>query len=125
MKKLNENEIALAYDEKSINTERLLKLFHKNGNHNGHDEYIAYCEHFNKEECALFNITSTLTEYWGYYGIEFWIYLYVDNEKVYDCKIFKEKVTYGGYHGRPSGHSLSPTQQEIRIFRRIMDYITT
>lgn len=123
MKKLNEREIAQGYDGKSINTERVLKLFHDNGNHNGHDVYIAYCEHFDKEKCDLFNITPTLSDYWGYYGIEFWIYLYVDNEKVYDCKITKDKST-GGYHGRPSVHVLSPTQQEIRVFRRIMDYIT-
>jgi hypothetical protein len=124
MKKLNEREIAQNYDGKSINSERLLKLFHSNGNHNGHDEHIAYCEHFNKEECDLFNITPALSEYWGYYGIEFWIYLYVDNGTVYDCKITKDKCT-GGYRRRPSVHIFTPTQQEIRVFRRIMDYITT
>ena len=123
MKKLNECEIAQGYDNKSINTERISKLFHNNGNHNGHDVYIACCEHFDKEECALFNITPTLKDYWGYYGIEFGISLYVYNEKVYGCTISKVKYT-GGYHGRPSVHVLYPTQQEIRVFRRIMDYIT-
>ena len=123
MKKLNECEIALSYKEKSINTEKLLKLFHANGKHNGHDEHIAYCEHFGKDEYALFNITHPLTEYWGYYGIKFHIYLHIENNRVTSCAISKFKYT-GGYHGRPSTHVLSPTQQELRIFRRIMDYIT-
>ena len=124
MSKLNECEIAQGYVGISINTERLIELFHANGNHNGYDEYIAYCEHFNEEECALFNITPTLTEYWGCCGIEFRIYLRIKDNKVNSCVISKFKYT-GGYHGRPSGHALSPSQQEIRIFRRIMDYITT
>ena len=124
MSKLNENEIALSYADKSINTEKLLKLFDKNGKHNGHDACIAYCEHFDKEKCDLFNITPTLSEYWGYYGIEFHIYLNIENTQVFNCAISKVKYT-GGYHGRPSVHVLSPTQQEIRVFRRIMDYITT
>jgi hypothetical protein len=124
MGKLNECEIAQAYEGKSINTERLLKLFDENGKHNGNDNYIARCERFDSEELALFNITPALTEYWGYYGIEFWIYLNIDNNKVYNCALSKFRYT-GGYHGRPSGHGLTPTQQEFRIFRRIMDYITT
>ena len=123
MKKLNECEIAQGYIGKPINAERLLKFFHANGKHNGHDQYISYCEQFDNEKCALFNITSTLTEYWGYYGIEFHIYLNIENNQVFNCAISKVKYT-GGYHGRPSVHVLTPTQQEIRIFRRIMDYIT-
>lgn len=117
MKKLNESEIAQSYEGKPINTERLVKLFHDKGN------YIAYCEQFDNEKCDLFNITPALTDYWGYYGIEFRIYLNIENNEVHNCAISKFKYT-GGYHGRPSGHALSPTQQEIRVFRRIMDYIT-
>lgn len=123
MKKLNEQEIAESYEGKSINTERLLELFHDNGSHMGHDAYISYCEQFDEEKCILFNVTPTLSSIWGYYGIEFRIYLNVENNKVYNCTMSKFKYT-GGHHGRPSGHALSPTQQEIRLFRRIMDYIT-
>ncbi len=123
-KKINECEISQGYAGKPINFEKLSKLFHANGNHEGHDEYIVYCEQFEKEECALFNIPPTLKDYWGYSSIRFWIYLYVDNGKVFDCRISKDKCT-GGYNGRPSVQVLlSPTQQEISIFRRVMDYIT-
>lgn len=118
MKKLNESDIAQSYEGKAVNTERLIQLFHNNGNH------IAYCEKFDNEKCALFNVTPTLSSIWGYYGIEFRVYLNVEDNKVYNCAISKFKYT-GGHHGRPSGHSLSPTQQEIRLFRRIMDYVTT
>lgn len=118
MKKLNVKEIAQSYIGKSINTEKLLELFHNDGN------YIARCEQFNNEKRDLFNITPALTEYWGYHGIEFWVYLIMENTQVLNCTISKVKYT-GGYHGRPTVHVLSPTQQEIRVFRRIMDYITT
>lgn len=124
MKKLAENEIVQAYADKTINFEKLLKLFNEKGKFNNYDHYIAYCEQFTEDECAMFNITPTLKDYWGYYGIEMWIYINIDDNKIYNCAISKYKEV-GGHHGRPSGYGLTPSQQELRIFRRIMDYITT
>ena len=123
MKKLDGHEIAQAYEDKAINLEKLLKFFNEKGKFNNHDHYIAYCEQFTEDECSLFNITPTIKEFWVYHGIELRIYINLDDNKVYNCAISKYKEV-GGYHGRPSGHGLKPSQQELRIFRRIMDYIT-
>ena len=121
MNKLDDYEIAQSYIGKTINTENMLKFFTGIGDDG--KEYRVYCSEFDKDKCSLFNITHTLNEYWGYYGIQFSVFLEVKNKTVCSCGVDKYRET-GGYHGRPSTHVLTLTQQEIRIFRRIMDYIT-
>lgn len=126
MAKLNECETAQGYVGKAVDAEKLLLVSYKNGKSypEGNDRYIADCYHYKKDLLDQFGITPLLLEKWGYSGIEFSVYLYVENEKLTGCKIFKYKNTHCGGHGRPSGYELIPSQQEIRIFRRIMDYIT-
>jgi len=128
MKKLDEYEIAQSYVGKAVNEKHLQRTFTSNGS-NG--EYIAYCNNCDEEECNLFGITDVLLDKWEFCGIDFRVYILVKDGKIADDnryyrtrnKILKYKETYGG-HGRPSGYELTPTQQEIRIFRRIMDYVT-
>lgn len=119
MKRLDDYEIAQSYIGKTINTENMLKVFDENGD----DEYVAYLDQFDNDQCSLFKITPTLSDRWEYYGILFSIFLDVEDNKVYSCEIEKYQET-GGYHDRPQTNVLTPTQQELRIFRRIMDYIT-
>lgn len=121
MKKLDECEVAQLYKNKTINFEKLLEIFTENGDDG--EEYVAYLDQFDNHKCSLFKITSTLSDRWGYYGILFSILLNVEDNKVYSCELEKYRET-GGYHGRPQTHVLTPTQQELRIFRRIMDYVT-
>lgn len=120
MKKLNERDIAQGYTGKPYDMEKLLSVSYQNGN----NRYIADCCNYQEELLNLFGITPTLLEYWGYYGIKFSIFINVENNMVCSCGIDKYKGI-GGYHGRPSVRVLTPTQQEIRIFRRLIDYITT
>lgn len=128
MTKLDEYTIAQSYVGKMVNAERLHHTFRQNG---GNGEYIAYCNNCDEEECNLFGITDILLGKWDYDGIDFRVYIFIQNGRIVDngsyyqsrIKIFKYKETYGG-HGRPSGYELTPTQQEIRIFRRILDYVT-
>ena len=129
MKKLIVSEVAEAYIGKAIDTEKRYDTFESNGKHKEYGtpieyyEYIAYCPSYEEEFRKLFGISDLLFSKWEYDGIDFRVYLRVDNDVIYDCFILKYKETYGGYHGRPSGYELTPTQQEIRIFRRIMDYV--
>lgn len=122
MKRLDDYEIAQSYIGKTINTENMLKVFDENGDDG--KEYIAYCSEFDEDQCSLFNITTILYERWEFYGIQFSIILDVDNNTVKECSIFKHKDDLGGCWGRCISEDLIPSQQEIRIFRRIMDYIT-
>ena len=118
--KLNERDIAQAYVGKAYDNNRLLTVSYANGT----DRYISDCYNFKKDQLGLFGITPTLLERWGYYGIEFTIYIYVAEGRIGGCKVSKYKNTYCGGHGRPSGYELHPTQQELRIFKRVMDYVT-
>ena len=114
MEKLNECDIAQNYIGKSVDNERFLEVFTENGNH-----YIAYCGKF----YGKFGITPALYDRWMYGGIDFRVNLSLENGLITKCYIFKYKDTSGGGFGRPQGCEASPTQQEIRIFKRIMDYI--
>lgn len=129
-KKLDECLIADSYVGKAVNEEHLGHTFRSNG---GKGEYIAYCNCCDEEECDLFGITDILLDKWDYDGIDFRVYIFVQDGRIVEegsyyqrsNKIFKYKSTYGGFCGRPQGYELTPTQQEIRIFRRIMDYVTS
>ena len=121
--KLSERDIAQAYIGKRVSSARVSELFRANGKYMENDMHIAYCPSFADEKRDLFGITARLYGHWEYYGIDCRINIYSENGTVSDCSILKYKEGCGG-HGRPSGHYLTPTQQELRIFRRIMDYVT-
>ena len=125
MSNLIDTEIAELYNGKNFNKSRILNV----GYENGDDQFIVDCVDFG-ENCNdkqyfmnLFRITPKLIEYWNRYGIRFEVYVDIDDDVITDSFIFKYKDTWTGF-GRPEGEELIPSQQEIRIFRRIMDYIT-
>lgn len=115
MKKLDDFEIAELYIGKPYSTDKLLEVAY----HNRENEYLACNADFSKEQMDLFGITPLLHERWGYYGVDFTVFIFVENGFIKDCRIYKGRETFGG-----RSIVLTPTQQEIRIFRRIMDYVT-
>ena len=126
MKKLNEQEITLSFEGKTVNEDNFCKIFRKNC-----DGYVAYCNDFSKEQLDLFGITEVLLESWSYSGVSFSVYVFVKDGRIVvsdtyynSTHLSKYKSTCCAGHGRPSGYDLMPTQQELRIFRRIMEYIT-
>ena len=123
--KLNEYEIARAYVGKTCNAERLSSLFDYNGEdyYTKCGMYIAYCFCFEEEDLERFGITHVLHDNWELNDIDVRVNLHENQGEIVECELFKYRELYSG-HGRPSGNILKPTQQEIRIFRRIMDYIT-
>ena len=136
MKKLNECEIAQVYEGKVINAERLVQCFTymdtgksdfiQLEEKRGYKEYHAFCnDYYDEPELDIFKLTDTLYEYWQDGGIDFRVILHVKDDNVIACKIYKHKDDLGGFFGRPISEDLVPSQQEIRIFRRIMDYVTT
>ena len=136
MAKLDERELARSYLGKTCCEEKLSEVFYGNGIHtvdiwedgkvrriSDCAVYIADCYNYSEELRNTFGITPVLLERWGYYGIEFSVYIYIKDGTVVSCKVSKYKNTSCGGHGRPSGYELLPTQQELRIFRRVMDYV--
>ncbi len=120
---IDRKQISGLYIGKRVNSSHFTALFRANGSYMGNDMYIAYCPSYDKEMRVKFGITDLLYASWEYRGIDFRVNVYTKNGIVADCDILKYKEGGGG-HGRPSGHYLIPTQQELRIFRRVMDYIT-
>jgi hypothetical protein len=119
MNKLNECEIAKSYVGKAVNAEKMNEIFDYNGVHSGLSNYIATCFHLDKETREKFGITPLLHERWGYAGVDFSVILDVLNDEIMRCCIYKCRDTDF------NSFVLTPSQQEIRIFKRIMDYITT
>lgn len=125
MNKLNEREIAQIYIGKKYNKERLASLCgYDDIQSDDSDFFPVHCEEFENEECEKFGITEVLFDNWDCNCITFHVEIYTDGKIISDGKIYKYKYTYLG-HGRPRGYEVLPTQQEIRVFRRIMDYLTS
>ena len=118
MKKLNDIEIAQTYVGKTYNDKKVKEIFDYNGEHCGLSNYIATCFHLSKEIREKFGITPLLHERWGYAGVDFSVIIYALDGVIKKCSIYKCRDTYS------NSFVLTPSQQEIRIFRRIMDYIT-
>ena len=118
MKKLDELEIAQDFIGKPCDREKLSKVSYKNGD----NRYIADCHNYSKELLDLFGITSTLLEKWGFYGTEVSVFINIKGNEIESCGM--DKCKYSSGHGRPTAKVLKPTQQELRIFKRIIEYIT-
>ena len=119
MEKLHEHDIAQAFIGKAYDRDKLSKV----AKQNAENRYIAECHTYKNDLLDLFGITSTLLENWGYHGIELSIFITIKDNKIENCGMDKCKCSCSG-HGRPKVKVLKPTQQEIRLFRRVMDYVT-
>lgn len=119
MKKLDELEISQAYKDKSYDKEKLSSVSYQNGE----SRYIANCHNYKRELLDLFGITANLLENWEYHGIELSVFINIKGNVIESCGVDKCKYSCSG-HGRPTVKVLHPTQQELRIFIRIMEYIT-
>ena len=120
MTKLTEKEIFSAFVGATIDPQNFNKVAYRSG-----DKYlICNADYINNPLlCETFGITDTLKEKWGYSGVDFTISLFLDESTV--LKGYLDKYCEGGGgHGRPTIHVLTPTQQELRIARRILQYIT-
>lgn len=119
MEKLHEHDIAQAFIGKTYDRDKLSKV----AKQNAENRYIAECHTYKNDLLDLFGITSTLLENWGYHGIELSIFITIKDNKIENCGMDKCKCSCSG-HGRPKVKVLHSTQQEIRIFKRIMENIT-
>lgn len=118
MQKLDDYEIAASYKGKFFDEEKMNEAAEENGD----GEYEACCLEYDDEQLELFGITPTLLDKWMCGGVDFRVFIEVKDGKITDCSIYKFKET--SCYGKSEGYWLVPTQQEIRIFRRIMDHVT-
>ena len=121
MVKPTEKDIVIPFIGKAINKKR----FNDIACHNRGNSYlICNADYIGKPQYIdMFGITDRLKEMWEYSGVEFCLFLTLDNCTITKCHI--DKIRYGGIgHGRPVTHVLSVSQQELRVARRILQYIT-
>lgn len=115
MTTLNEHNIFQSYIGRKVYEENFKKVFKQNRL----SRYIAYCSDFKGD----FGITDSLYERWELGGIDFRVIVTLSEGVVEIGAIDKYREGQHG-HGRPLVHVLKPTQQEIRVARRILDYVT-
>ena len=120
MSKLTERDIIAPFIGKSVNPETFSKVVYTN--HGSHR--ISNADYIDDPQCCeLFGITDWLKEQWEYSGVEFTMHLTVEDGIITKAYLDKLREFCGG-HGRPITKVLSISQQELRIARRILQYIT-
>ena len=127
MKRVEEHEVFAAVVGMSINMERLCEIAIHNGK--GVGEY-ADCEEYVVEEMAVigkelirrFCVTDALLKRWERGGILFRIYLFIRKGVLIGGHVFKYKLSLEDCCC-DAGYETSPTQQEIRLVGRILDYL--
>lgn len=121
MADLIERDIFASFIGKTVNHETCKKPVR----HNGGNNYLI-CNADYKDDPQLretFGITDRLKEVWEYSGVDFTICLTVEEGIITEGHIYKCREGGGG-HGRPVVRPLKETQQEMRVARRILAYIT-
>ena len=120
MGKLIEQGIIGPFIGKAVNQETFDNVAHKN-----RDRYlICNADYIDKPMyCELFGVTDRLKEMWGYSGVDFSMYLTIEDGVITKANLDKYHERGGG-HGRPAITVLTISQQELRVARRILQYIT-
>ena len=123
MTSLSENSITSQYTGLPVNLETLARCAHKNGQEMEPAVYIVYSCGFlyDQQLRELFGITDKLKDLWERRGTEFNVYLYIQDGIITGSKILKYTESGGA---RPTMTTPKCTQQELRIARRILDYVT-
>lgn len=112
MENLKELEIAKSYEGKHYNLENLSKIARASGD----TRAIVYYGRLSKKHFELFEITEALLDNWLHNGIFYSVVMDLDetSNTIKRCHIAKSDKK----------EHLTPTQQEIMVFRKIMDYVT-
>jgi hypothetical protein len=120
MVKLTEHDILAPFIGKTVNPDTFTKVAYKTSG--GH--LICNADYMDMPPyCELFGITDRLKEIWEYSGVDFTIHLVIEDGNI--TKAYLDKLSvHGAGHGRPITKVLSISQQELRVARRILQYIT-
>lgn len=123
MANLSKSEITSQFTGLSVNPDALTRCAHKNGQRTDPAVYIVYSCGFlyDHELREQFGITDKLKDIWERRGTDFNVCLHISEGRILRCTIDKH---HEGDGARPSYADLKCTQQELRVARRILDYLT-
>lgn len=115
MKDLNEAEIAKAYVGKPYNIDHLRKV--AMGTQTG---AVVFSRRITRSQGALIGITDEIFERWWDADVYVKVCIKLDEESqtIKECIFDKYTATDIGFS------SLTPTDEDLRIFKRIMEYVT-
>lgn len=128
MAKLVEHEVFAAVVGERVNDGRLEQLGVSVGAGTGNYEdcthyLLTKLEQWGDPLMRLFRITTALTSGWQNRDIAFGVQLYINDGYIAGGRIIKYKETCSECSLRPSGYEITPTQQELRIAKRILEYL--
>ena len=120
MNKLTEQDLIRPFIGKAVNPEIFSRVAYKNGS-----EYmICNADYIDDPQYyEQFGITDRLKWMWKYSGVDLTIYLTIEAGIITKAHLYKAKDGCGG-HGRSTSCVLTVSQQELRVVRRILEYIT-
>lgn len=72
----------------------------------------------------LFKLTDSVKRHWDESNIDFRIYLYLNDLKIIGGHVSKYRELGQSGHCRPTGYETDPTQQELRIVKRILSFVS-
>lgn len=123
MSKLTEQEICASFIGRAVSADKLSICAQKNGSGREPAVYIVYSCGFlyDQELLELFGVTAKQKDQWERRGTDFNLCFQISDNKIVACTIDKH---HEGDGARPSCQDLKCTQQELRIARRILEYIT-
>ena len=127
MKDLLEHEIFAEVIGEEVNRDHLLQIavpgIGSNASYSDCREYIVrHAAYANNEQfCRSFKLTPALKQHWEKDKIDFKVYIYVKDSQIVGGHISKYKKFKSGRHS--IGYETDPTQQEIRIAERILNFI--
>ena len=120
MTKLTERDIIAPFIGKAVNQEHFNNIGYRNGGNNFLICNVDYID--NPQYCEMFGITDRIKWKWKYSGVDLTIYLTIEDGIITKAHLYKAKEGCG--HGRSVSSVLTETQQELRVVRRILEYIT-
>lgn len=128
MAKLAEHEVFAAVVGERVNEDRLERLGVSVGigteNYEDCTHYlVASPEQWEDPLIRLFRITPALTSRWQNGVIAFSMQLHIKDGCIAGGRIIKFKETCRECRLRPSGYEMAPTQQELRIAKRVLEYL--
>lgn len=128
MAKLVEHEVFAAVVGERVNDGRLEQLGVSvgagTGNYGDCTHYLlTKLEQWDDLLMRLFRITPALTSGWHNRDIAFGVQLYIKDGCIAGGRIIKYKKTCSECALRPSGYEMAPTQQELRIAKRLLEYL--
>ena len=123
MATLSEIDITSKFVGHTVCMESLARCAHKNGSGQDPAVYIVYSCGFlyDQELLEQFGVTDKLKDQWERRGTDFNLIIHIKENRIIFCGIDKYHESDGA---RPSCRSLNCTPQELRIARRILEFIT-